>query len=459
MKAILFRWVSSNRVILTNAGSLVGATGATSILGFVYWWIAARYYPPAAVGLGSAAVSAMGLLSSVSMLGVGTLLIGELPRRPDRAPSLVMTALLTTGIVGATLGLISALVAGRLSADLRPLAANIGSTMVFALGVSLTTIGLTIDQALVGLLRSDYQLWRNMLFAGLKLLVLWALGVWAASLYKTGLVISITWSGGILASLIFLTLLAARRRYPLQAYRPDWGLVRQFRGAAMAHHALNLTLQVPIMAMPLVVTVLLSAEMNAHFYIAWMIAYFVYIGPSSITTVLHAVGAGHPAALARHIRRTIGLSTIIGVLANVALLIGGDFVLGIFGDGYAQQAGVSLHILAVAVFPLIIRSHSMTIARIHDRVAGAARFMLLGSLLELSLAAIGARLDGLTGLSIGWVVALSIEAAFHVRPVLHAALVSDDHTSHALLSMIRVGPQRTATTVAEQVVGTQSVGD
>ena len=73
---------SARRAILVNAGSLVGTTAVTAGLGFVYWLVAARVFPPGVVGLASALISAMSLLGFVGMLGLGSLLMGELPRQP-----------------------------------------------------------------------------------------------------------------------------------------------------------------------------------------------------------------------------------------------------------------------------------------------------------------------------------------------------------------------------------------
>ncbi len=67
--------------LLSNTGSLLATTGVTSALGFAYWIVAARMFSQSAVGYGSAAVSAMTLLGTIGMLGLNTLLIGELPRR------------------------------------------------------------------------------------------------------------------------------------------------------------------------------------------------------------------------------------------------------------------------------------------------------------------------------------------------------------------------------------------
>src|SRR5690242_19080604 len=97
MRTLLLHWVKANRSILVNAGSLVGSTAVTSILGFAYWWLAARFFLAEAVGIASASISAMILLGNASMLGLGTLLIGELPHHRGRELPLINGALLLVG--------------------------------------------------------------------------------------------------------------------------------------------------------------------------------------------------------------------------------------------------------------------------------------------------------------------------------------------------------------------------
>ena len=97
---VLLQLAKANRVMLLNAGSLIGTFAVTASLGFAYWWLAAREFPAETVGFSSAAISAMTLLGLFCMLGLGTLLIGELPRQPGREVSLISAALIVVGGVG-----------------------------------------------------------------------------------------------------------------------------------------------------------------------------------------------------------------------------------------------------------------------------------------------------------------------------------------------------------------------
>jgi O-antigen/teichoic acid export membrane protein len=418
MSGTFSRLLGANRVMLSNAGALVGATGVNSILGVVYWWLAARTFQGADVGLASAAIAAMVLLGTVGMVGLGTLLISEVARRPERAGQLISAALLASGAAATIMGLLFGLLAPWVSADLRPLSADALSPLLFALGAGLTAATLVLDQALVGLLWGDLQFWRNVLFAVAKLGLLWVAGTWLPN--SGGMAIYATWLAGNLLSSGIVAVQMARRGQRL-TQRPDWSLLRRLSGAALWHHAFNLALLAPGLLLPLLVTALLSAEANAGFYLAWMLVGFVFIVPTALTTVLHAVGAADTQSLARETRRTLALSLPATLLAGGLLFVVAGWVLGLFGASYAAQATWCLRILCLGGLPAILKTHYIAIYRARDELRRALPLILAGGLLELALATLGAILGGLWGLSLGWAAAVVLQAAYMSRAVYQAA--------------------------------------
>jgi len=62
-----------------NALALMISTGSTSVLGVVFWAVAARGYSAAAVGLASAHIAAMMLLASLAQLNLSTVFPRFLP--------------------------------------------------------------------------------------------------------------------------------------------------------------------------------------------------------------------------------------------------------------------------------------------------------------------------------------------------------------------------------------------
>ena len=399
---------------------MVGTTILTSILGFAYWWVAARQFSPETVGFASAAISAMLLLGNICILGLGTLLIGELPRHRGKEASLIIGALLIVGGLGGGVGVLFAFVAPAISPAFQILRANLGDIALFAIGVALTAITLVLDQALIGLLRGDWQFWRNTLFAATKLVALFAVGVFLSHI--TGLTIYATWTAGNALSLaVFAGFVVLKGGWSVSSYLPEWVLLRRLRSAALQHHILNLMLQIPPFALPVLTTIILSARVNAWFSVSYMIAAFVSFLPGALATVLYAISSAQPTLLPHKARLTLGLSLVACLLANVVFLLGARQILDLFGHAYAEQASWSLRILGLVAFPVIIKNHYIAVHRVQGQLTQAMLPIAAGTFLEVGVSVLGAYLGGLIGLSLGLMISVCIEAVY-MSPTVYKAV-------------------------------------
>ena len=293
--------------IVRTSGSSVAALFVTSLLGFVFWWVAARAFSPGDVGFAAAAIAAMALLARLAALGIGTVLAGELAARRTRPASLLIPALATAATIALALGIAFAAVAPLIAPALGALASNPLIAVGFGIAVALTATGFVLDQAAVGLLRGGIQLLRNVAFAVGKLVVVAAA---AAAGLAGGLTITTAWVAGEVIALA--ALLAVIPRPILGRSTADWGILREMRGEAAAHHVLNLARFAPSLAMPVIVAAMFSAEVNAVFYVAFLLAAAVQPIASSTTFTLYAVARRNPEDLARQIRLTLALSLARG---------------------------------------------------------------------------------------------------------------------------------------------------
>jgi O-antigen/teichoic acid export membrane protein len=406
----------SHRHLLTNAGAMIGTTVITSLLGVAFWWLAARDFSQDAVGIAAAAVGAMTLLGFIATLGLGTLLMGELPRRETGHRSMINAALAITALAGAVLGLFFGLIAPPLSSNFEPLDAGWLQLAAFAFGVALTALAFVLDQALIGLLFGALQLRRNAVFSLVKLLVLIPV---AALVADAGA----AWIYGAWAIGIAVSLLVLRRFYRERGedpLRPDFGVLREMRASAASHHAFNLALQIPGFLLPVLVVGLVSAAANASFYIAWMISGLLVMIPVSLGTVLYPIGSREPQRMTGGLRLTIAISFGVGLLANLFLLFAAVPILEVFGSSYAEDGATTLHILALGVFPLTFKTLYVSVHRVQRRLGPAIPIVWGGTLLELAGATIGAQLGGLTGVALGWLAAVYIEGLVMSPDVLRA---------------------------------------
>jgi O-antigen/teichoic acid export membrane protein len=424
MRTWLFQLAKTYSLVLVNTGSLAITTVATSALGFLYWWIATQKFPPAAVGFASATISAMILLANIAVFGWGTLLLNEISRQPGKEFSLISASVILVGAIGSGLGVLFTIVAPFISADFEALRVSIVNIALFAIGTSLTAIALVLEGALIGLWRSDLIFWRSMLLAVIKLAVLFVINPWFW--HTEGLTIYATWTIGnafALAAVAGYVVLKGKR--PIRAYLPHWGLLRRLGPAALQHHILNWLLEIPMLVAPMLITALLSAEVNGWYYIAWSIANVASIIPTALVWVGYTKDYTEPTELAHKMRMTLGIGLLACVLANCVLLPGAGFALTLFGQSYAEQATWCLRILALGSFPLIIKNHYIMLYRIWGRVVNAIFPVTIGVFAELGAIALGARLGGLPGLSLGWIIALSVEAAYMFSTVYKVAQLGD----------------------------------
>jgi O-antigen/teichoic acid export membrane protein len=398
---------SEHRDVLANAGSLVATAGTTSLLGAAFWWLAARQFSQHSVGLAGAAVSAMTLLGFAATIGLGTVLIGELPRHRGREHGLINAALLASAGTGALVGAVFATIAPLISSGFDPLRQGWISVLVFAFGVSLTALTLVLDLALIGLLRGGLQLTRNIVFATIKLILL--LGVVALSATYSGMGIYAAWALGMLLSLSVLVPFYLRERNSL---RPSFGLLNRMRFDAAGHHAFNLALRAPDLLLPIIVLVVLSPALSASFYIAWMIASLLLGIPQALSTALYAVGSTDRVELWRRFRFSLRVSAICGAVSVLVLFVAGGFILGLFGPKYASQATVAVEILAIGVFPETIRTHFVAVRQLNRRIGPALPVVWGGAALEVAGGLAGATVVGtLTGVAVGWLLAICIESS------------------------------------------------
>lgn len=410
-----------NRDLLHNASNLIGTTIVSGGLGFVYWAIAARLFSVRSVGYGSADISAMTLLGVIGMFGLETLLVGELPRRKNAA-GLVSAALITVSISSLVLGIGFALIAPHIASNLVGIGGSLARTALFAAGVVLTAFTFVADSATIGVLRSGIQLTRNATFAVAKLLILPVAAFTIHGVLGAG--IAFAWVAGMGLSLIPVVIRLRLDGTPVLP-KPDWRLLRALKRTAFAHNWLNLSMYVPVLLMPIVVTEIVSASANAAYYVAWMLAYFLYLVPTSLSNVLFAIGAGNPAGLAEKLRFSLRISAVIGIIGIAVLGLGSHLVLSIFGPGYARAATLPLILLLLGYIPMVPRTHYVAVCRARNRIPRAAVVLSIGAVMEITAAVVGGLLYGLVGLSAGLLLARLVEGAMTAPSVIQASFFSD----------------------------------
>lgn len=412
----MLKWVKDNIQLFGNAGAMMGSTLVTSGTGFVYWWFATRTYLPETVGLTSAGVAAIMLLTTFCLLGLGTWLISELPKNPQQAPRLISTAFLVSSIVTAVVSTIFIGLGGLVSADLAHFSASPAILILFLIGAILNTAFILADEILIAILKGHLQLMNNAIFAISKLVILVLLGLLFPD--APAIVVFTTWTLGNGLSLLVLLGLAVRNHVRIADCVPNLSLLKGAWKAIGSHHIINLTMQAPGFALPIIVTVLISAEVNAVFYVVWLLVNFLYLLPNALTMVLYAIGSHEEQSFIDKTRLSLMLSLGIAVVGIVAIGLLAEPMLTLFNTDYVMLGSSSLLIMAFGAVPLVLKMHYVTIARFNHDTQTAAIIATFTALAELVFASLGARLYGLDGLCLGYILGMSASMIYIIPYVL-----------------------------------------
>lgn len=402
------------RQMLNNAASLVGTSAVTSGLGFLFWWVAARLLPPEAVGSGMAAVAAMNLLGMLAMLGLGTLLISELPRRSQGSGGLTAAALLASLGGAVLIAATGGLVLGAMNEGYRWIVSGVWPFLLFVLGVALTTVPMVFDEAVIGVLRGQLQLLRNVAAAITKIVFLGGLVFYATTEHAI-------YAAWLLGNVLSVGLIAALTWSALaHLWHADWRTLRTLWPDSLRHHGLNLAMQAPSLALPVVVAAQVNAQDYARFYLCWMIAGFLGMIPYSLAKVLPAVAHAGPEVQQTRLRQSLLGSAAACVAGTALLIVVAPLLLGLFGPAYRGETVRLLQVLALTAFPLIVKAHYIALGRLNGRLIPVALTVALGGALELLAVVVGGHGGHLMRLTLALLAAYCLEALWMFPAVIRS---------------------------------------
>jgi O-antigen/teichoic acid export membrane protein len=421
LRARMSQAFEAHRTFFLNAGHLAFGTGSAAALGFVYWWFAARSFPPSAVGYAAGAISLMNFIGHLGEFGLGALMIGAAHRFRDRTGPFISAAIAVASACSALFAIGCLAMTFALPLQLGGIVGD-GGGLALVLGCAFTGFTLVLDQALVGLLRARLQAVRNLVFAAVKLaLLVGAPVMFAASALKEQVILT-TWVVGQGVSILLLLSLDLSRINRV-SLRPDFSLLRPLVPELLAHHCLNLANLAPSLLLPFLVTICLTPSTNAAFYAAWTIVNVAFLIPASLATVVFAVGSHDTTKLTTKLRASMLSSLAAAAVVALVCFAGARLILAAFSPIYAEIGTRSLQILGFSMVPVSIKYHYVSVQRIRGRMASASLLQAFGGALELVGAVAGARFGDLTGFTTGWLLGLCIEAAL-MFPVVLAALSS-----------------------------------
>lgn len=368
-----------------NAYALLLSGIISSGLGMLYWILAARTYDATIVGLNSAAIAALMLLSGMAQMSMNSALIRYLAIAGQRSRTLILGCYAVAIGVAVVAGVGYGRQVAYWTPALAPYLATWPAILLFTLAIISWTIYVLQDSVLAGLRQAVWVPVENSIGAVLKIILLLALptllpvyGIFAAWL------IPVLLSVPPVTYFIFRQLLPAHVRATAATAAPlAWAPVSRY---VLGNYVGTLCYLGYTTLLPILVTAQAGASANAYFYMPWMLAAALQLIGLNLTTSLTVEGAHDGQQLALYCYRVLRQGLYLVTPLVLALWIGAPTLLQLFGADYAREGTLLLRLLALSTLPNLLVLLYLSVSRVQHNTQGVilAQGLLCVTLLGLS---------------------------------------------------------------------------
>jgi O-antigen/teichoic acid export membrane protein len=419
------RWLNEhlNNQLYRTGYLLILGSGITAVLGVAFWALAAHSYTPRVVGISSAVISAMTLISGVCTLGLNAVLVRYLPVAGRSTRRLIVQSYALTAGLSLVVGLIAATTSGVWSAKLGFLA-HAGWMSGFGLATAATTIFTLQDSVLIGLRSAQWVPLENSLYSLAKLVLLLA--------FTTLLPVAgpfAAWNAPLPIAILLISRLIFRRLIP--ARNPE-GIFDRSKVAAMVmgNYAGTLFSLVGGLYLPILVANITSAAEAAYFYVPWLISGALQLVALNMATSLTVEASIDMPQLRYLTRRTLAHSMRLVLPLAVVTTIGAPLLLFAFGHNYADAGTPVLRLFAIGLIPNAIVALGVGVARIQHRGGVVVATQGAHAILVVGLSWVLLPAMGITGVAVAWVASQSMLCIVLLGGILRPLWLSERSPAH-----------------------------
>jgi O-antigen/teichoic acid export membrane protein len=391
-----------------NSVLLIANTVVTTGLGFFFWMVVARYYTEYEVGVSAAIIAAVNLLAMLSLLGFDAALIRFLPKAedPTRMINTCLTingalALVLTGIFLAGVDIWS-----PATSFVRNDPWFLLAFIAFAFCWPLSAL---VHRVFIARRRAEFSLAKNTIFSLLKL----PLPILLALFFHA---FGIVGSWGIAIAIAFVLSLWLFLPRVEKGYRPwptiDLGVIRQIWRYSAGNYVVALFGTAPGLLLPIIIVNLVSAEQNAYFYIAGMLAGLLHAIPLAVSISLFAEGSQFEDQLAANGRRAFRFSMLLLLPTAALVAVLGKWLLLAFGESYSSNGLTLLWILVASSLPGAINVIYFSILRVRGRIGELLVIRIVTAVAVLVPSALAAPGAGIVAIGYSWLGAQTLVAIY-----------------------------------------------
>lgn len=395
--------------LIRNGYALIISTGITSLLGLIYWTIAARVYATENVGLNSTVISTMLFLSGMAQLNLQETMVRFIPQAGKQTLRLVLSTYAIVIFLSTLVGLIFCLGISIWSPALSFLAESSAAIGWFVFALVAQGIFVIQDSVLMGLRQALWIPFENTISSILKILLLIGLFV---TFPLNGIFIS--WTVSVALVILPVSYLLFRHLIPTYSRNAPAQTsslpLRQITRYVAGNYVVALLANMSTALLPILIIQFVGPTANGHFYIAWVLASSLQVAVANMSTSLTVEGSASQENLEEHKRKAmIGIARIVLPL-TVIIILGAPLILEIMGPGYRENSTVLMQLLAISALPNIYNMVRVALARVQNRITTVVFIYAANAAMVLGLSVIFLPHFGITGVGLAWVISQTLIA-------------------------------------------------
>jgi len=390
------------------------STAVMAFFGFFFWIINTRLFTAEQIGLSTALISSITLITGFSMVGMNQGIIRYLPksnRKTDKINTVITVVLLSTLIASGIyiLGLKS------FSPKLSFLRENILFLVLFiAIAIS-SSFESIYNNVFIAFRNTKYILYNNIFKSIIKLLlpaVLITLGSFA---------IFVSASLGTIF-IVFVSIFILHKLYSYKfrlTFKKD--IFRNMYKLSFGNYIASLLAGLPLTLLPIMITNTLGPKQAAYFYMDMMIVNLLNTIQSSVNNSLFAEGSNNDKELKKHIFKSITFISLLLIPFMLVVVLFGGHILLAFGKEYSNEGVVLLRLLALSVIFTSINGMLSSILNVKGKVNLILMMCIIGPSILLALIYF-ALPKGLVPLGYAWLIGEAIISLIYMTVVFLKAL-------------------------------------
>jgi O-antigen/teichoic acid export membrane protein len=372
-----------------------------ALFGLIFWLVAARLYPVEDIGIATALISSILLVTGFTRFA-DPYMIRFMPEGNKNA--ILGTTMLVSISLSTILGGIFIAGIDIFSPDLSTIIQS--NSLLFIVFLIAYAAALTIGTAFIALRRPEYSFFMS-LTSFVKIPALFLL----ISIGAVGIFCAV----GISFTVMFLVVLVMMIWFGIKPWGIDRGFFRQGFKYSTNNYLSDLLLLAPNQILPILVLNILGAEPAAFYYMAYTIISLLFMVSNTLGVSLVVEGS-HGESLRGNALKSLFLIFLAFTPISIALYLGGEWLLSLIGVKYIAALPL-IRVMIIGCFFVAIRQIYFSIKKVDRDTKPMVYFSILVFILLIGLSYLMGIEFGIIGVAYAWTISQGIVSIAILGPL------------------------------------------